>query len=184
MERDDDREIIAAVLRGDIDNYAKILERHGKTVRSIVARRVPREMVDAVAHDVFVRAFQSLDSYREHARFVNWLSRIAVRTCCDYWRRRMRTQSLHVELDEAAELPGSSGMNEHLAAGDARVLLDKVMKCLSAEDRTLVESVYFDNMPLKDVAVAMGWGLVKTKVRAMRARKKMRKVLESIGEMK
>ena len=66
---------------------------------------------------------------------------------------------------------------------EAAELTEWLLKQLAPEDRTLIEAIHVDGMRLKDVAAALGWSLIKTKVRAMRARNKMRKLLESMGDL-
>jgi RNA polymerase sigma-70 factor (ECF subfamily) len=63
---------------------------------------------------------------------------------------------------------------------ELKEILDWTLKKLSAEDRTLVEIIYFEGSSLKEAAKVLDWGLSKTKVRAMRARHKMRKILKQI----
>jgi RNA polymerase sigma factor (sigma-70 family) len=83
------------------------------------------------------------------------------------------------------QIPASGSNNEAdriVNKQDAAKLSKWLLDQLSPENRTLIESIYFDEMPLKEVAAALDWSLVKTKVRALRARKKMKELLESIGE--
>jgi DNA-directed RNA polymerase specialized sigma24 family protein len=56
------------------------------------------------------------------------------------------------------------------------------MQTLTPEDRILIELVYWEGWKLKDAAVSFGWGVPKTKVRAMRAKQKLRKQIEKMIE--
>ncbi|MBN2642668.1 MAG: sigma-70 family RNA polymerase sigma factor [Victivallales bacterium] len=191
-DNNEDGTIVVAILSGDVERFNLLLNKYGGLVFSIVRRRVPVGMVDSVAQDVFIRAFKALDGYTDDNRFGSWLARIAVRTCCDYWREHKRHDArrldpgdtdCHCALLEHAG--GCASVEQAVALArrqDAEAAVNMVLRQLSAEDRTLVESIYFDDMKLKDVAAALGWSLVKTKVRAMRARRTMRKILESIGD--
>jgi DNA-directed RNA polymerase specialized sigma24 family protein len=87
----------------------------------------------------------------------------------------------HLEWIDCIGLTASADEFERLSArAEAKELVDYVLRKLDVEDRALVEMVYFEGWQLKDAASAMEWGLSKTKVKAMRARKKMRKLLENI----
>jgi DNA-directed RNA polymerase specialized sigma24 family protein len=81
-----DEEIIRRVVAGDADLFEELLMRYQEHVGRIVAGHVPRDMVEEVAHDVFVRAYVSLPSYSFRTPFSHWLSTIAVRTCYDAWK--------------------------------------------------------------------------------------------------
>src|ERR1043166_2793395 len=81
-----DDEIIRRVVAGDADLFEHLITRHRAHVSRIVGGHVPREMVEEVAHDVFVRAYTSLPTYSFRQPFPHWLATIAVRTCYDHWR--------------------------------------------------------------------------------------------------
>ena len=191
MQKHEDAAIAAAILQGDVDRYAELLEKYQDSVYAIVARRVPANVVATVAQDVFVRAYQSLSGYSGMAPFGNWVSRIAIRVCCTYWREQMRRQSrmildvnsdqLHW-LEQAAACKKQEEADQLVKRQEARQILEWLLSQLCPEDRTLIESVYIEGMLLREVAAALNWSLIKTKVRALRARQKMRGLLESIGE--
>jgi RNA polymerase sigma-70 factor (ECF subfamily) len=189
---DEDCVTIKAILQGDIERYRQLMETYEKTVYTIVARRIPAGMINSVAQDVFVRAYNALGNYKEKQQFPAWLSRIAIRTCYDYWRQQKRFEKKHLITgpgdDQQAWIEQAAKCNrkeeaDYLAQQNEAVeTIQWVLSQLSPEDRTLIESIYWDDMKLKDVATILDWSLVKTKVRAMRARRKMKKLLESIGE--
>ncbi len=86
----DDTESIERVLRGEIDRFADLIARHRQHVLKIVSGHVPADQAAEVAHDVFVRAYRSLPRFSQQVPFEHWLSRLAVRTCYDFWRARRR----------------------------------------------------------------------------------------------
>lgn len=192
MRGHEDAAITEAILQGDVERYSELLEKYQDSVYAIVARRVPADAVAAVAQDVFVRAYQSLSGYSATAPFGNWMSRIAIRSCCAYWREQMRhrarlvsmspTQDQRQWLEQAAACKAPDEADHLVKHAEAAGILEWLLGQLSPEDRTLIESVYIEGMLLREVAAALEWSLIKTKVRAMRARRKMRLLLESIGE--
>ncbi len=185
----EDAGIIKAVLDGDIDQYAELVNRYQPVVYTIVSKRIPEKDVASVANETFVQAYSSLANYSGKSPFKNWCTGIAIRVCCMYWRQQQRHRRLQVSLDDMDDAQfreyssSDAEQSEHLInQQDKRKLLLWVLGQLSADDRTLIESVYLDDIPLKMVAEAMGWSLVKAKVRAFRARKKMKSILERIGD--
>ncbi len=193
MHNDEDSAIITAILQGNVECYRQLLEKYEKTVSVIVSKRVPEDVVATVVHDVFVRVYKALDKYRNHQHFAGWLSRIAIRTCYDYWRDRKRYESRHVSTElsddqqswlEQAAVCNRKDEADYLAhSKDAGDVINWMLNQLSPDDRTLIESIYFEDMKLKEIAEVLNWSLVKTKVRAMRARRKMRTILESTGDL-
>ncbi len=189
--RRDDSEIIARVTGGDVDAFELLVERHRGRVFEIVSRSVPREEVDVVAHEAFVRAYLSLRSYRGAGDFAGWLAKIAARTCYDFWReryrRRERVESALGEeelrwIDEAAAERSTAALDRIESAAHARALLDRALSRLSPEDRMVIELVHIEERPVKEAAALLGWSAVNVKVRALRARRKLRSLLEELLE--
>ncbi|MDD5697846.1 MAG: RNA polymerase sigma factor [Victivallaceae bacterium] len=192
MHHHEDAGIAAKILHGDLELYAGLMNKYQQTIFALVAKRVPENEVLPLVHETFVQAYRSLAGYSGKVPFGNWAARIAIRTCCAYWRReyRHKKRSAGWPADEERRqwLEQLPDLNVNHSADcltnrqDAVMLAEWLLGQLSPENRTLIESVYFDDLPLKEVAAALGWSLVKTKVRALRARQKMRELLKSIGE--
>ena len=186
-----DLEIISEVLDGDTNRFEVLIERHREHVFRIVGRRVPREDVDEVAHDVFIRAWSSLPSYRGESPFEYWLSKIAVRTCHDYWRGRYRSKEAPMSSlgEDHAEWIESTMTGEPEASFNsaesrmmARDLMMRALAHLSPDDRAVIELVHLEERPVKEAADMLGWSTANVKVRAHRSRKKLRKILEKLEE--
>lgn len=187
---DDDLTVIKQVMRGEVDDFERLLRKYSVRVMTSVGRKIPSEDVELVAQDVFLSAFRSLGTYEAVQPFEHWLARIVRRRCCDYWRereRRSRTET--VSMDE----PEHSGV-DFAISGEARkrmigehdredvaAAVHWALGKLNAEDRALMEAVYFEDVPLKEMAATLGWSLVKTKVRAHRARYKLREIMETMS---
>ena len=189
MEHNEDSAVIARVLAGEVNAYESLIERYKTRVFSVVANHVPGADVAEVAHDVFVDAFRSLKSYAGRKPFEHWISPIAVRRCCDYWRRRHRRHdvpvtSLSPEGSEWVErVMGEGAMEEHRQreeAKAARELLDGVLAKLPAKDRMALTLVHLEGRSVGEAAELLGWSAVNVKVRAHRARRAMKGMIEEL----
>src|SRR4051812_38063263 len=85
----DDRDLIKAVLSGQKDAYASLVRLYYGRVFG-VCRSALRNDVEAedAAQDVFVKAYQSLPSFRLESSFGTWIFRIARNYCMDLLRSR------------------------------------------------------------------------------------------------
>ncbi len=129
-----------------------------------------------IASEVFVRAFESLDRYRDKgAPMEAWLFSIARNLIIDRYRKSGKLDRVHD--DETIELPGSddtAGRAErHLLMRDVRSALHQ----LTAEQREVVTLRFFGGLNSKEVALVMnkGHGAVREMQRA--ALEKLRGVL-------
>lgn len=187
-----DREIIKRVVQGEINAFAMLLQRYRAMVFRVVARHVPRDSVEDVAQEVFVRAYQSLPGFSARSAFGRWLATIAVRSCCDFWRNRERhrevplstlTEDHHTWLDETLASQSREGFREQVERAEAKEILDFALERLPAEDRMVLSLVHLEGLPVKEAAELLGWSVVKTKVKAHRARRQMRGIIvKLIGE--
>ena len=59
-------------------------------------------------------------------------------------------------------------------------LAEKVLSELPPDDRLVLLSIDGEEMPVKDVAEMTGWSESKVKVRAFRARRRMRQAVEKL----
>lgn len=182
-----ENEIIAHILDGRREEFGILVDRYRGQVFALTARRIPRDDIEDVAQEAFVRIFRSLAGYEPVKPFENWLTTITLRCCCDYWRaagrRRERTVPDPEEADWLERIQAAMSEEAFRALSfrrEAKELLNATMAQLSAEDRTLIELVYLEERPLAEAAEVLEWGLVKTKVRLMRARRKLRKIIADL----
>ena len=184
-----DEEIVRRVIGGDIDAFESILVRHKDRVVDIVRKHVPYHEVEETAHDVFVRAYQSLSTFEERSPFKHWLSAIAVRACYDFWRKRYRSRELPMSslseehqkwLEGVMQDRSDRSFDDRVSQEKARELLAWALDRLSPEDRMVLELVYLEGRSGKEAADLLGWSVSNVKVRSLRARRKLRRLMEGV----
>lgn len=178
-----DNETIKLVLNGNAEAFEVLLTRYENYVFKIVSRHVPYDAVRDVAHEVFVKAYLSLGSFAYKASFKNWLSKIAVRNCYDFWREHYKKQEIpmssftedHQKWFDAALSVQSQRQFEQLEnQKETREVLQLVLKGLSAEDRMVLSLIYLEDHSVRETADILGWSVVNVKVRAHRLRSRLR----------
>lgn len=184
-----DSEVIDSILLGKADDFEIILKRYEAYVFSIVSRHVPRDMVEESCHEVFIRIYKSLHTYRAKSPFRHWISKIAVRYCYDFWREHYRSNemslsSLDDEHNKWIETALSKQSQEHFdqseRLNESRKMLQWALGKLSAEERMVITLVHLEELPVKEAADLLGWSVINVKVRTHRARNKLRKVLSAL----
>ena len=183
-------ELIAAVLKGDAASFEPLVERYSPRVFATARRYARRESeVEDIVQEVWLKAFQKLNTFRGDAPFKHWLMRLAVHTCYDFLRAHQRNrESTFSELTDPEEDwlnrfvtdPGSA--SEHADA--ARLLIQRVMEQLSPPARLIITLLEIEDRSVKEIAALTGWSVPLVKVRAFRARAEMRKLLAKIARDK
>ena len=69
-------------------------------------------------------------------------------------------------------------------AADAGELVGKLMQTLNAEDQLVIRLLDLEERSVAEIAAQTGWSQTLVKVRAFRARRKLRKQLELLEKQK
>lgn len=181
--------LIYEIIKGKVDKFEILLKTYEKDVLQIVGKRVPSSRVAEFVHEAFVRAFFSLKTFKGIQPFRNWLSRIAIRTCYDFWRDEYKKK----ETPVSALSENGRGWLESISVDDsdedflakstreeAVEVLSWVMEQLSPDDRAVISLHYFEGKGISEIAEIMEWTESNVKIHAHRARKKMRVMLAGV----
>lgn len=185
-----DAEYIAAVLEGDVSAFEPLVVKYQPRVFATARRYARRESeVEDIVQEAFIKAFQKLSSFRADAPFEHWLMRVAVRTCYDFLRKHQRNREtalaeISEEEDRWLDSVASSPAGENEDPDAARALVARLLEQLSPADRMVVTLLEIEEKSVKEIAALTGWSVSLVKVRAFRARAKMRKLLGKISRGK
>ena len=169
-----DAHLIQATLAGDDGAFATLVGRYRHRIFGIAGRFTRNDHeLDDVCQEIFIKVYRRLISYRADAPFEHWLSRIAVRACYDLLRRRRLDEPL-VDIDIAIE--------DNIAPARAKELLDWALARLPAADRLVITLLELEEQPVCVIAELTGWSESNVKVRAFRARQRLKSILEKTDE--
>lgn len=174
---------------GDAAAAESLVEHLHPLVRRWVRNHLPRrESEEDLVQQVLIKVFQKLDAYvpREGVPFEHWVSRLAVRTCLDALRaERSRpewrmadlsageTEWLHFLLERQSEPPP-----DH--AFDAKAIVTRLLACLSPPDRLVLTLLDLEQRSTQEISAQTGWTRPMVKMRAMRARMKLRQFARTL----
>ena len=133
-----------------------------------------------------MKAFTQLGSYEGRGSLEGWLTRIATNTCLNMLRGAKRRPELTVSdlgdeedawIEQRLSNTAQGSLENELVAAD---LADRLLSVLSPEDQQALLMIDGEQASVKEVAEATGWSESKVKVRAFRARKKVREAMEKL----
>ncbi len=179
--------LLAGVRRGDQAAARTLVEVLHPLVRKIVRAHLPRRVAeDDLAQEVYLKMFSRLEQYRGEMPLPHWVSRIAVTTCIDQLRFQQRRPELRwADLSENeaevldAVLTGIAGEDATDALA-AKELVHRLIEQLSPADRTVITLLDLEQKSVAEIREITGWGSSMIKVRAFRARRKLRKLFEQL----
>ena len=178
---------LARVALGDEDAARELVRHTHPLVLKLVRAHRARQLTDEdLVQEVYLTMFARLDRYtpREGVPFAHWLSRLAVNTCRD----ALRAESRRPRLSALSDLSAEAEAWLHSLAGErepppgrahaARELIDVLLAQLRPDDRLVLTLLDLEQRPVAEIAGLTGWSRALVKVRAFRARRRLRTIAE------
>lgn len=177
-----DPQLVARAREGEQDAFVALVRRHDAAMRRLAARLLPVSEgldLDDVLQEAYLKAYRSLDRFREESRFSTWLYRVTYNACLDELRRsRLRP----VAQDPASpEWPVRSdgGIGGDREAIDA---LRSAVATLPSDQRAVLVLVIGEQMDHRSAAKILGVAPGTVASRLSRARAELRRQLEEVGD--
>jgi RNA polymerase sigma-70 factor (ECF subfamily) len=181
-----DAAALVAAARQDDETAARELVRRlyplvAKLVRSHRPRRTAEE---DLCQMIFIKVFQKLDQFSGKVPLEHWVSRIAVNTCLNQIQsEKVRPEFRHADLsdEEVAVVHNLAATTDELGPDRsfaARDLVERLLTVLKPVERLVIDLLYLQQRSVAEISGLTGWGASLVKVRAFRARKKIKEQLE------
>lgn len=177
-------EIIERAQRGDAAAFSEIIERFQISVYNLCYRMLSHNAGDAedAAQEVFLKVWKNIGRFDANRTFSTWVLSIATNHCIDLIRKKHVPT---VEIDETLEeiLPDSIATpKQELAQKERSGLIRRILDGLSETDRAIVVLRYWDELPDREIAAALGLSEAAVKSRLFRARKQLVQIYQQTQE--
>jgi len=173
-----DASIVAAVLTGNTDAYAVLVNRYRDNYTRFAARMLGSvEDADDALQLAFVRAYRNLGQCRDPDRFGSWLYQIVVNECRTLGARRSRRERRIVRGDGKMEI----GSTPH-PSGEA-ALRDEIQYALNRLETAQREAFllrHVEGLGYDEISEITGVGTSALKMRVKRATERLRALLEGV----
>jgi RNA polymerase sigma-70 factor (ECF subfamily) len=172
-----DRAIIQLVLSGEVEAYARLVDRHYDRCARIAVRILGnREDAEEAIQDAFLRAFRALEDYEDRERFFAWLTRILVNQCRTMLVRTRRREAVFLDVDPLDLERAAPGGDTDGAWPE----LERALARLPVEQREAVVLKYADDLTYEEMARITGAGESALKMRVQRAFARLRALLQEV----
>lgn len=181
MTREQEAAIVRKVLGGDANAFETLVLEYEKNVYNI-ALRMTGNSEDAadMTQEAFIKAYNSLQSFRGDSKFSVWLYRIVSNVCLDFLRSKNRrpTVSLSVEDDdgEDAQLDVADESQSPELLLDRKLTRESVRRGLDSlppDYRQILLLREIQGLSYDEIAQALGLEVGTVKSRIFRARKRL-----------
>jgi RNA polymerase sigma-70 factor (ECF subfamily) len=154
-----------------------------KLVRAHLPRRTSEEDLTQI---VFMKVFASLDQFSGAVPIEHWVSRITINTCLNQLKaEKIRPELRHADLSEEQcrvleTLEATTGDLHPAHALAAREIVERLLARLPPGDRLLLTLLHLESRSVDEVKRITGWNGTRIRVRAFRARQKLKKYFREL----
>jgi RNA polymerase sigma-70 factor (ECF subfamily) len=181
-----DAAALVAAARQDDETAARELVRrlYPLVAKLVHSHRPLRTAEEDLCQMIFIKVFQKLDQFSGKVPLEHWVSRIAVNTCLNQIQsEKVRPEFRHADLsdEEVAVVHNLAATTDELGPDRsfaARDLVERLLTVLKPVERLVIDLLYLQQRSVAEISGLTGWGASLVKVRAFRARKKIKEQLE------
>lgn len=169
-----DTELLQRTAAGDPDAFEALYHAYFVRLGRFLHRMLRRpQVVEEVINDTMFVVWHRALHYTGESKASTWIFGIA-------YRRALKALA---EIDDPVESDGDELPHDHATAADAvmqvelRLLLDRALAQMTAEQRAVVELTYYHGYPYREIARIMGCPIDTVKTRMFYARRRLRGLL-------
>jgi RNA polymerase sigma-70 factor (ECF subfamily) len=188
MDESDAHALVAAALEHDNEAARELVRRLYPLVAKMVrAHRPRRTSEEDLSQMIFIKVFQKLSQFSGKVPLEHWVSRIAINTCLNrIAAEKSRPELRHADLseEEQAVVESLASSSNELAPDKrlaSRQLVKHLLDLLKPVERLIVDLLYLQERSVAEVQAMTGWSASRIKVRAFRAREKLKNHLVRIS---
>jgi RNA polymerase sigma-70 factor, ECF subfamily len=187
MQHDDfnEQDSLRRIEQGDEIAARELLRHFHAFVLKIVRAHLPRRVSEEdLVQMIFIKVFHKLNQYTGRMPLEHWISRIAVNTCFNAlkaekirpeWRLGDFSEEIATGIEKLAATEVDTATHDDVKL--AKKLVANLIAQLSPEDRLIITLLHLEERSVEEIHALTGWSRSVIKVRAFRARAKMKKML-------
>lgn len=180
MIENTDQYLIDKILDGDMNAFGELVERYQHFVFTIAIRILKvTEEAEEVAQDSFIKAYDSLSSFRGESKFSTWLYRIVYHKSLDRIKinKRHRTYEIIEEITDDSLDHIENGL-EFMLSKERTGIIKKCIDQLPEDDAAIISLYYFEEQSIKEIVKVTDLTEDNIKIKLYRSRKKLFSLLE------
>lgn len=182
-----ERRSIERVLAGEPAAFRLLVDRYHRGVHAVIYRLVHNAAdADDLAQQTFLSAYGALGSFKLDLKFSSWLYRIALNLAKDHLKSPRRRETASAETAEPEA--GAALCHGEVPAPDSTVIAserERLLLCALAQlpsaDREVLVLKDLEELSYEEMKAILGRPVTALKIRVVRARQKLRSVLERLA---
>lgn len=179
LQVEEENKWIIAARKGNRLAFRRLVEKYQNYVFTIALKILKRrEVAEEVAQDVFLKVFNTLDSFEGKSKFSTWLYTIAYRTAIDVARKKqVHTQTLEDERTSNKKDDFHEDGLQRVSRQDLQQYLKAAIDQLDPLDASIITLYYLNEKMVKEIAEITGLTETNIKTKLYRLRDRLRETL-------
>ena len=181
--KDSDEQLAARIQQGDKDLFGILMERYEKKLFRYGRKFLSSQdnIVDMV-QEVFIKAYQNIQSFDVTQKFSPWIYRIAHNTFINALKKTARSPLHFLDFDTLISHPiyEDPAIREQ-EEKQMSMMLEKGLDQLSPAYREIVVLFYLEELSYKEIAEVLRVPIGTVGIRLRRAKDALRKAYEKMG---
>ncbi len=180
MNQPSDTYYIGEVLKGNLNAFSILVDRYKSFVYTITYRVVKNEVdAEEVAQETFIKAYQSLKSYKGASKFSTWLYTIAYRKSLDYLKKYKKEVSYSVleTIQDINEIEVDNALKD-IEEEERKTIIANSIKELPPDEAVIITLYYYEEKSIKEIVEITNLKADNVKVKLYRSRKKLHSILK------
>ena len=165
-----DEQIIDKILKDSNQELFGILyqRHHPKVMDKCYGFIKNKNLATEFAEEIFAKTYEKLNTFNHSSKFSSWLYSITYNYCIDYLRQRKKLH--YPDWNRQNEIPEIIDETEEDFTDLNYQRLMEIFELIHPEEKVLLYMKYQDNLPMKQIAVALRVSEDAAKMRLKRAR--------------
>jgi RNA polymerase sigma-70 factor (ECF subfamily) len=181
FEQNGDHKIILRAKDGDMDAFETLVKKYQKPIYSLCRRMTgEHQSADDLSQETFIKAFISLQKFKDGMSFFSWIRKIAFNNSLNYLKKRKREEPLGIREITVTENLNSSPHElpqEQLLRNIMEVKFKEALEALPLNQKTVFILRVFENLSYKAIADFLNIPPGTVMSRLSRSRKKLKTLL-------
>jgi len=165
-----DDEIIHRINNENSSKYFEVLYKryHSKVVDKCYSFVKNRPVAEELAEDIFSKVFEKLPTFKQQSSFSSWLYSVTYNHCIDYLRdkEKMHYPNWNCENEIPEIIDETDEINKEINYDNLMVILELI----HPEEKALLLMKYLEELPMKQIGIALRISEDAAKMRLKRAR--------------
>ena len=184
-----DLALVRRAKKGDYRAFDLLVLKYQSRIVSIAFKFVKEiQLAEDISQESFIKAYRSIDSFREESAFYTWLYRITANTAKNYLVSKSRRKESSIselsisENEDFFELPTNDSPEQILMAQSLKNTIYDALSGLPEETRTALSLREFEGLNYEEIAEIMNCPIGTVRSRIFRGREALENLISPITD--